>query len=515
MNNDLIGTDRTLGTIITSADSPTHRKFTFVVTRNDSEPLIEKDTYVEVDTDQGKVIAVIEEVKKTNRYFQRAEAVATYESKGMQLSQIFPVDSWEFLIAIAQPLGQYSSEEGGFGRVRYVLSPGLKVKRADEQTLQNLLGFEKDKGLHIGKLIPSGIPVSLNLPRAFQKHIAILAMTGTGKSYLCGVLLEELLNRRIEDGRGGIVIIDVHGEYSHLEQKPEGAFEDFSEKVTVHKSPYFQIGVPNLGTYGLSSYAPEMSNIQRRDLARVIEPLIHKYHTSKTPYSLKEIIESVDNESQLHQRTKEALLGWLYSLSNTRLFSYSENPDLHQVVEPGRAAIFDLSQTLSINHKQVIVRYLLHRLFELRRKDQIPPFVVFLEEAHQFCPQASQSRSISRPIIETIAREGRKFHASLCLISQRPVRLSPTVISQCATHIIFRITNPYDLDFIKQTSEGISRTTLDAITNLAVGDALIVGNATNFPVFTKIRMRKTAPPRSALPFEVVAKKYEKNSTEPI
>ena len=509
MNTKGLQKNQALGTIITSADSPTHRKFAFVVTRNELDPLIEKDTYVEVDTEQGKVIAVIEELKKTNRYFQRAEAVATYESAGMKLSQIFPVDSWEFLIAIAQPLGVFSSEEDRFERVRFVLSPGLRVKRADKRTLQNLLGLEKETGLHVGSLIPSGIPVHINLSRTFQKHVAILAMTGTGKSYLCSVLIEELLRRKMEEGRVGMIIIDVHSEYSHLGQQSEGAFDDISDKVTVHKSPFFQIGVPLLGAYGLAAYAPEMSQIQRRDLARVIEQLRRETQAAGTPYGLKEIIEAVEKDSALHQRTKEAMLGWLFSLNTTGIFSYSENPKIPQIVQPGVASIIDLSETLSLRHKQVIVLYLLKRLFNLRKADKIPPFIVFLEEAHQFCPQARLAQSISRPIIETIAREGRKFNASLCLISQRPVRLSPTVISQCATHIILRITNPYDLDFIKQTSEGINRHTIDSITNLAVGEALIVGNATNFPIFTKIRARRTAPPHSSVPIEVVAKKFEK------
>ena len=50
-----------------------------------------------------------------------------------------------------------------------------------------------------------------------------------------------------------------------------------------------------------------------------------------------------------------------------------------------------------------------------------------------------------------------------------------------------KITNPYDLQHIGQSSEGIDKATLDLITTLNVGDALIVGTATNFPVFVQIR----------------------------
>ncbi len=99
--------------------------------------------------------------------------------------------------------------------------------------------------------------------------------------------------------------------------------------------------------------------------------------------------------------------------------------------------------------------------------------------------------AISRPIIETIAREGRKFFTSLVLISQRPVKMSTTALSQCNTHIIMKVLNPYDLDFIGRSSEGIDRSTLSAITALGVGEAVIVGNAVNHPIFIKIRQRKT------------------------
>jgi hypothetical protein len=117
---------------------------------------------------------------------------------------------------------------------------------------------------------------------------------------------------------------------------------------------------------------------------------------------------------------------------------------------------------------------------------------LFVEEAHQFCPQdVERSLSISRNIIEQIAREGRKFNSCLVLISQRPINLSTTALSQCNTHIILRVTNPYDLDHIQKSSEGLTSDVINTIPGLKVGEAYVVGEAVNYPILLKIRNRKS------------------------
>ena len=136
---------------------------------------------------------------------------------------------------------------------------------------------------------------------------------------------------------------------------------------------------------------------------------------------------------------------------------------------------------------------MVNELLRLRRRGDIPPFLLVLEEAHQFCPEGRHEIALPKSRIETIAREGRKFHALLCLISQRPVRLSTTVLSQCSNQAIFRCTNPYDLDHIGRSSEGIDRQSLDAITTLEIGEALFIGETVAVPTFVKIRQRHFEP----------------------
>ena len=153
-------------------------------------------------------------------------------------------------------------------------------------------------------------------------------------------------------------------------------------------------------------------------------------------------------------------------------------------------------------------------MFHNRREKKIPPFLLVLEEAHQFVPEkTSREEAISRSIIRTIAREGRKFGASLCLISQRPIQLDTTTLSQCNTHLILRITNPYDLKHIGESSEGLDSRSLEIITSLRVGEALIVGEATNAPLFFRIRPSNSAESRHEKSLEKAAEEFEENRKE--
>jgi DNA helicase HerA-like ATPase len=126
--------------------------------------------------------------------------------------------------------------------------------------------------------------------------------------------------------------------------------------------------------------------------------------------------------------------------------------------------------------------------------NKIPPFLLIIEESHQFCPEAAHSKAISKHIIETIAREGRKFMACLCLISQRPKKLSTTALSQTNSKLILNIKNPYDLKHLMDSSETITKEFANMISSLGVGEMLLMGNAVNYPIFVDIRKRKFKSP---------------------
>ena len=80
--------------------------------------------------------------------------------------------------------------------------------------------------------------------------------------------------------------------------------------------------------------------------------------------------------------------------------------------------------------------------------------------------------------------------ACLCLISQRPKRLSTTALSQCNSKMILNIKNPYDLKHLMDSSEAITKEYASLISSLGVGEMLLMGTVVNYPVFIDVRERK-------------------------
>ncbi len=492
-----------IGTVI-SEPSPSPSEFAFVL--NVDGLAVRKGNFIQLETEEGTMIANVKDIYKSNRYFQRAETVREYERSGRPMSSIFPTPRWEITVGLARPLGVFSSDT--LNRATYPPSTGEKVYIAEKGLISKFLGNE-DNGINIGTLRFHDLPIKLDLTRLFQKHLAILAMSGAGKSYLASVLLEELLNRR-ETGKLGVVIFDVHGEYTGFSNIPQKGYVDFSENVNVFSGEDISIGVPNLNVGDFSKLLPNITPVQRRELGRILNNLKITFENS---YSLEDLVESIQKDPDMNKKTKEAMASWLIGLDDLGLFGKYDYPSLKKVVEPGRATIFDLRDVIDMPRRQIIVAHIARKIFKLRRFGEICPFLIILEEAHQFIPEGERVARITREIFETIAREGRKFYASLCLVSQRPIRLSTTVLSQCNTHIILRVTNPYDLDHIGRSSEGITRDVLDQISTLRVGEALIVGEAINQPIFVKVRERNSQPPLHSLSLEEACNIYEKREKE--
>jgi hypothetical protein len=492
-----------IGTVIVTEDSPSPSKFSFVVTEDKQKIPIRQGQFVEVVTEEGKVMAFVTNLVKTNQYFMRAESVREYERGGKPLMAIFPTNRWEYLIAEAQTLGVQG--EDGLERVAFPPSPGQKVHDAGIGDLIRFLGLSPNGGIELGKLKHHELSVGLDITKLLRKHVAILGMSGSGKSFGTHVMIEELLDRPPELGRVGIIVMDVHGEYTGLSETPA-----YSHRVRVLKGKELKIGVPNMTPYQFMEFLPEMSGMQARELQWALERLRVKMRAGGGPFGLEEVISQVEGDDDVHKHLRQALVGWLHDLQGLEIFDRADNPNWEHAVEPGKVVVVNLSDLTSLRKKQMLVTYAARRLFNARKRNRVPPFVLCLEEAHQFCPSTEAKRTaISRGAIETLAREGRKFYASLVLISQRPVRLSTTVLSQAGTNVILRVTNPYDLEHIRQSSEAISKEVADMISSLPVGEALVVGEAVNHPIFVRIRRRRSRERVYEAGLEEAAKEFER------
>ncbi len=491
-----------IGKVISTPTGPSPTFFAFAISKGKK---VSKDQFACVKTEEGTMVALVENIIKTNRYYANPEMVVETDN----LEQLFRVDEWEFLMGEAVPLGIISN--GRVMRPTVPPSPGDIVEEVSEELLSRFLGFEKN-GLNIGKVLHHDVDVRLGLGKTFQKHLAILAMSGAGKSYLTSVLIEELLKRKKEDGRVAVVVFDVHGEYSCMAEKPPKGYKDFSDRAVAVVD--IRIPVPELSAREISAFTT-LTSVQVAELDKVIRELRGR------AYDFKELAEEVKARG-MPPKTKAALVRWLMGLHATGLFAASEDlvtkrpgeqeehNRLIDLIVPGKAVIFDLSGRIRKRDRDFIVLWLSKELFRLRWSEQIPPLVMFVEEAHNFIPEGvSQEEAPTKAVFKTIAREGRKFLCSLVVISQRPIRLSTTVLSQCNTHIIMRITNPYDLKHIGQSSEGITGRTEKSLTTLQVGEALIVGEAVRHPVFLRVRERESWEKKSS-DMEKRAKEFEEH-----
>jgi hypothetical protein len=293
--------------------------------------------------------------------------------------------------------------------------------------------------------------------------------------------------------------MDPHGEYTSFAEDPA-----FAAKIKVFSSRDIRIGLPNLSTYGLCKFMPKLSPVQIRELDKIITALRRK----TKHYGISELMEAIETSEFTKSETKSILSSHVADLGRMGIFGVADYPPLTEVARQAELSVIDLNKEISTRKKQIIVAYLTKKLFDARRNGIAPPFVVIMEEAHQFAPEtATKENAISKSIITTIAREGRKFQSSLCLISQRPKYLSTTALSQCNTHIIMRITNPYDLKHISESSEGITGDVVRRISSLKVGTALIVGEGVNFPLFVKIRKRKSKESKKGKPLTEAAKEF--------
>lgn len=121
------------------------------------------------------------------------------------------------------------------------------------------------------------------------------------------------------------------------------------------------------------------------------------------------------------------------------------------------------------------------------------PFNIIVEEAHRYIQNDTDVQLIGYNIFERIAKEGRKYGVLLGLISQRPVELSDTVISQCSSFLIFKMNHPTDVEYIRKMVPNISDEIIEKQKTLQSGTCLGFGMAFTIPLIVKLKMPDPEP----------------------
>lgn len=127
---------------------------------------------------------------------------------------------------------------------------------------------------------------------------------------------------------------------------------------------------------------------------------------------------------------------------------------------------------------------------KIKKEYEGRPLLICFEEAHRYLNSNTQN-SFSQSAVERIMKEGRKFGIGAMIISQRPVEIPNTIISQVSTFVALRLTNTEDQSKIISFAPNNFSTFLKSLPSLGNGDAFVIGESMKIPMKVKIPLLET------------------------
>lgn len=431
-------------------------------------------------------------------------------------------DGLEIYEITVETVGYFSEVLKDFVNPRIPPNPGDPIHLASSENLARMLSPKltgETGSAHIGSLLTreSGeVPVVLSVKDVVSTHLAILASTGSGKSYTAGVLMEELMR---PFNRAAVLIVDPHAEYHTMSaiQSDSQFFgsDGYRPEVKIFTPDKIKVRFSTLTEADVKYLLPEGTSDKMLHFLSQAFRALHDQLKAEgkrdylySYYDLRDAVQKQqygkDDANAGDGGNVSSIQGLLWRLDSRfdrpdGIFHTHEHIELQDLFRPGRCTILQLSD-IEQHEQQVIVGTLLRRANKARMmtvRDEATtgenylnyPVFALLEEAHRFAPAGASV--VSTNILKQILSEGRKFGVGIGLITQRPGKLDQDVLSQCMTQIIMRIVNPIDQDTVAKSVEGAGRAMLSELPALTKGQAVISGVGINTPVMCRIRPRLT------------------------
>ena len=386
--------------------------------------------------------------------------------------------------------------------------PASEVYKANPEILKKLFGAKEKKFIRIGKLLAEEkeVPVYINVEQIVLRHLAILAITGAGKSNTVSVLLDKIIGLN-----GTVLVFDFHGEYVNARIEKDGINrinkieplinpvklkpKEFASLVGIKPNAYIQFRYFKIALeYTINQFKGEKGHLWEEYI-----------QTEDFLSRLKENLESMlDEESEIRQKIvgKKIREESLYEVINKLEDMENElghiirlgTPLLIEKIKAGYVNVIDFSE-LDEDIADTICSNILRWGLEERKKavrrgeSKLPfPLLIVIEEAHILAGDKINTQS--KYYISRIAREGRKFGLGLAIITQRPKGLDKEVLSQMNNMIILKLVEPEDQRHVQSASESLSQELMSYLPSLNPGEAIIIGNMTKIPLLVKIDKAK-------------------------
>lgn len=337
------------------------------------------------------------------------------------------------------------------------------------------------------------------------KHFAVLGTTGSGKSCAVALILRAILSQH---ANGHVVVLDPHNEYA-------AAFGSLAEVInpTNLQLPYWLMNFDELAGAFVSadgaSRQTEMTVLKqavlaaRRNFIGDEDAAAHVTVDTPIPFRLGEFEQLIRNQMGRLDKADgtlayQRLLARIETLRSDRRFEFMFSglvvrdtmcevlSRILRVPARGRpVTLIDLSGVPS-EIVDVVVSLLSRMIFDFALwsvEAQALPVLIVCEEAHRYVGQDETAGfALSRIAISRIAKEGRKYGVSLCLVSQRPAELSTTILSQCNTIFALRMANEYDQNFVRRALPDSASGLLAALPALHSREAIAVGEGVPVPM---------------------------------
>lgn len=387
------------------------------------------------------------------------------------------------------------------------------------------------------------IPVPVDGNKFFNKHIAIVGSTGSGKSHTVAKILQNAVKAKDGEYTGlnnaHIVIFDIHSEYKAA--FPDSNYIDINNLVL----PYWLLNSDELQELFIDTDANDHNqrNVfkeavvsSRKAHFKGTEQLKNKIHFDSPLYfDIDEVLQfaKIENKrtidgkngskqgplfgkllnfiSRLENKLSDKRLEFLFgdkakntTLEDTlkQLIGYSSVQSNITVLDLSGIPFEVLSITVSLISRILFeFGYYYKKMREQHDKNNDIPLLLVYEEAHKYVPNSDLAKyRASKESIERIAKEGRKYGVSLLLASQRPSEISETIFSQCNNFLALRLTNPNDQNYVKRLLPDTLGGLVDKMPSLRAGECILVGDSVVIPSIVQIDKCNPSPASNDIPY---------------
>ena len=514
---------------------------------------------IKISVDNLEDFSLANESLKVGSYLrvldnENAVLIAIIENFSIEVKE----DMRKKYIIEANPLGMIINNKFQRGGDTIAIPP-KKVEPAKKEEIEKIFmeSIIDDKKFVFSKLSSDNeinVPVDGN--KFFNKHIAIVGSTGSGKSHTVAKIIQTAVNSKEGTYEGlnnsHIVIFDIHSEYKaafpnannididnlilpywllnsdelqelfiDTEANDHNQRNVFKEAVVTNRKQYFTGTDEKKDKIHFDSpLFFEINDILKiaKDKNEEMVPGRNGEKAGPLNGKLSNFVSRLENK--INDKRLEFLLGQkskeiTFEETLKQLISYDSNKSNVTIIDLSGIPFEVLSITVSLISRILFeYGYYYKRLrcktdVEEKINNDVPILLVY-EEAHKYAPNSDLLKyRASRQSIERIAKEGRKYGISMLLASQRPSEISETIFSQCNNFIAMRLTNPTDQNYVKRLLPDTFGGLIDKMPTLKAGESLLIGDSVVIPSIVQIDECEDKPSSNDIPyFELWKEKWK-------